>query len=98
MPMCMRRWISSASSLKLLLASGTALSPADDRLDEEGREGQPDALALEFAPQPLARPDDARHVGLHDRGDVRRGLLAQHHVPGDGLAHRRERDNLVICG
>ena len=77
---------------------GHGPEPGDDRLDEERREGQPDTLPLELAPQPLARPDDTRHVGFHDRGDVRRGLLAQHHVPGDGLAHRRERDNLVIGG
>ena len=62
------------------------------RLGDERQEGQRIAVArLEFGLVALAHLGDLGHVGLVDRGDVRRNALAHHHVLGDALPHHAHR-------
>ncbi len=67
----------------------------DRRLGDERREGELRALALVVVLLGLADLVDAAVVDLEHRVDVRRGVLAEHHVLGDLLAHHRHRLDAV---
>ena len=63
----------------------------DRGLGDERREGELGAGALVLVLLRLADLVDAAVVHLEHRVDVRRGVLAEHHVLGDLLAHHRHR-------
>ncbi len=66
------------------------------RLDEIGGEGQADALGSELGALGSAMCNHRGQVGLHHRGDVRRGTDAGHHVLGDQPAQPRVGNQLVL--
>ncbi len=76
---------------------GIPLQSSHGGLNDEGQEGQRAAPTLyEDGLLPLPELCDGRHVHFDDRGGMGRGLLAPHHVLGDGAAHRSEGNDLLV--
>ena len=74
---------------------GILFEPLDGGFDDEGLEGDAVALAaLELVLVGVEPAGDVGHVDLEDRPGVGRGVLAAHHVLGDGAARGRGRDDI----